>query len=142
MKNRICICCIIVFILFMCIACFFNSSKYPEYSNSSKDNHRVTFILTDSLYVEKYTVFSGGGATVSDSYSYYITDSISFRKHIGTEYSSVNRIFWNIKNNNEVEFNFEYSTFEKVNGIPKNIYDTTEIRSYNILALKKEGRFE
>lgn len=129
MKNKIFLSNrIVVFTILMCLCC---SSKY------SKDNHRVTFKLNDSLYVEKYKVFSGG-ATTSDSYSYYLTDSIHFRKYIGVERHSNDKIFWNDRNPNNIIFYLAYSKLieEKI------INNTTKIGNYYIQELIKEGKFE
>ena len=93
--------------------------------------------MNDSLYVEKYKVFSGG-ATTSDSYSYYITDSIHFRKYVGTEYYSRDQIFWNIKESNEIIFYLAFA--ELINEVIVN--DTTIIGNFYIQDLIKEGKFE
>ena len=130
-----------MFLHYLCaVLVFFHNSNTSSWSVYSKDNHIVTFILNDSLYVEKYTVFSGGGATVCDSYSYYITDSINFRKYIGSKHNSGDRIFWNIKNHNEIEFYLEYTVLDEIND--KLFDDTTKIGSYYIPDLIKEGKFE
>lgn len=148
------------FYFFYCIASLLIymgcSSKY------SKENHITTFRLSDSLYMEKYKVFSGG-ATTSDSYSYYLTDSVHFRKHIGTEYHSNDQILWNIRNYSEVIFYMKTSdleegavkiinyiertekdpakALEKMNAI-KFVQDTTEIGRYDVHELIREGKFE
>jgi hypothetical protein len=132
MKNKIySFYCIVVFIALICFAC---SSKY------SKENHRVTFILNDSLYVEKYKVFSGG-ATTSDSYSYYITDSIQFRKYVVTKHYDDERIIWT-KTDSTITVYKErshYHFYENENSIT---YDTIQIGNYMIEYLVKEGKFE
>jgi hypothetical protein len=112
----------------MCLSC---SSKY------SKENHIKTFVLNDSLYVEKYKVFTGG-TTTSDSYSYYMTDSVHFRKYIGTEYHSDEQIFWSTEGSNEVIFYLAFSKLEE----EKIVNDTTKIGAYNIQDLVREGKFE
>ena len=147
--------CITILAIFMYIAC---SSKY------SRKNHRVTFILNDSLFVEKFKVFSGS-ATTSDSYSYYLTDSLHFRKYIGTEdNNNEQQIFWNhIKLSNEIIIylatrDLEQGAMEKLNYIDKTekdpdralkkmsaikiVNDTTKIGDYYIQDLVKEGKFE
>ncbi len=49
----------------------------------SKDRHFSTKKISENLYREKYRVFSGG-AYSAELYADYITDSVSFRKYIGT----------------------------------------------------------
>ena len=149
MKN-----CIIILTVFMCLSC---SSKY------SKKNHRVTFNLNDSLFIEKFKVFSGG-TTTSDSYSYYITDSLHFRKYIGTEHYSDDQIFWDIKDYSDVKFYLAYTyldkgamkmidyidrtekdpdkAYEKTSAIKAIVNDTTMIGNYRIQELIKGGKFE
>jgi hypothetical protein len=119
--------CIIAFTVLTCLAC---SSKY------SKKNHIITFILNDSLYVEKYKVFSGS-ATTSDSYSYYVTDSIHFRKYIGTEYHSSERLLNKI-DSSEIKIYMEVADLIDYSYV----YDTVKMASYNINGLIKEGKFE
>jgi len=139
----------------MCVAC---SSKHP------KKNHRVTFILNDSLFVEKFKVFSGS-TTTSDSYSYYFTDSLHFRKYIGTEdNNNEQHIFWDYMNHsNEIKFyiatrDLEQGAMEMLDNIDKTekkpdralkkmsaikiVSDTTKIGDYYIQDLVKEGKFE
>ena len=147
--------CIIILTTFMCVAC---SSKHP------KKNHRVTFILNDSLFVEKFKVFSGS-TTTSDSYSYYFTDSLHFRKYIGTEdNNNEQHIFWDyINHSNEIKFyiatrDLEQGAMEMLDYIDKTekepdralkkmsaikiVSDTTKIGDYYIQDLVKEGKFE
>ena len=128
MKRKIFfIYCTVIFIVLIWPACS---------SNYSKENHRVTFIMNDSLYMEKYKVFSGG-TTTSDSYSYYITDSIHFRKYLGTEHYSSERLLSKI-DNNEITIYIEVANL--INYIY--VYDTIKVASYNIDELIKKGMFE
>jgi hypothetical protein len=48
----------------------------------NKDHHLNTFLLGKELYEEKFQPFSGG-VLMSDTYSYYLTDSTSFRILLG-----------------------------------------------------------
>jgi hypothetical protein len=137
---------------------------HSGWSDASKENHTVTFILNDFLFVEKYEVFSGGGATVSESSSYYITDSVHFRKYVGTKYDeSSEKMRWTINDSNEVIFYLVSEKFpvgldeildsiektekdpqklrEKRTAAMQYVYDTTKIGQYNIQELIKEGKF-
>ena len=49
----------------------------------SKEHYKATDKIGDHLFVEVFTPF-GGGAFGGDRVSEYLTDSISFRKYIGT----------------------------------------------------------
>jgi hypothetical protein len=129
MKNKMYFFCIVAFSL--CLAC---SSKY------SKENHIVTFILNDSLYVEKYKTYSGG-VTTSDSYSFYITDSIHFRKYVVTEYYDDERIIWT-KTDSTITVYKERSHYHFYDNGNSVMYDTIQIGNYVIKYLVKEGIFE
>jgi hypothetical protein len=151
----------VIFMVFACLTC----SRHSGWSKFSKKNHIVTFILNDSLFVEKYEVFSGGGPTVCDSSSYFITDSIHFRKYVGTKFDEGSeKMRWIINDSNEVVFylvseNFPAGLDEILDSIEKTekdpqklrekrtaamqyVYDTTRIGQYNIQELIKEGKFE
>ncbi len=48
----------------------------------NKANHINTFILGEGIFEEKFQPFSGG-VLMSDTYSYYLTDSTKFRTLLG-----------------------------------------------------------
>jgi len=48
----------------------------------SKDRHQHTEKLSNGIFKEKFETFSGGVLMTND-YSYYVTDSTTFRKFIG-----------------------------------------------------------
>lgn len=116
----------------------------PASSKPSKDNHRRTFALNDSLYVEMYQTYAGNDTTTG-SYTYYITDSVHFRKYIGRDDHHHERIFWTAKNPNEVLIYLIRSKADP-EALKKDILvmvkDTTMIRNYYIPDLIKGGKFE
>lgn len=126
---------LIILGLFACESCS---------SRPSKGNHRHTVILNDSLYVETYETYAGN-ATTTGLFSVYFTDSIHFRKYIGTGDDADDYIFGTIKNSNEVVFYLISSRLDPI-AFKKNIYtkitDTTIIGSYYIPDLIKDGKFE
>ncbi len=65
---------VIIFLMFLVSSC---TSKY------SKDNYQSTHKLNDSLFIERYMVYNGG-VFASNSNSYYLTDSMSFRSYLYT----------------------------------------------------------
>ena len=74
-KNSIVFFLIILSFLFNC--CNLGNKKH------SKNNHIATFKKGDNLYNEKFQIYFGV-VYAGDSYIEYITDSINFRKYIGT----------------------------------------------------------
>ena len=52
------------------------------YGDCGDNNHYRTDTLSNSIYVEEYRCFCGG-ATTTDVFYVYLTDSISFRKYVG-----------------------------------------------------------
>ena len=55
------------------------------YDKRAKKGHpRTRQICNCSLYIESYTVFAEGGAVGGVMRSDYLTDSINFRRYIGT----------------------------------------------------------
>ena len=153
-------------ILLFLLGCTNNKySKDNHLDKYSKDNHTVIFVLNDSLFVEKYTVYKSKHATTTDSYAYYITDSIYFRKFVGILLDVCSeRMLWEINDSNDAVFYLVSEKFpvgaieamdsiektekdpekiiEKRRAILKYVYDTTEIGRYNIQELIKEGKFE
>ncbi|MEP6610227.1 MAG: hypothetical protein ABJA76_00020 [Mucilaginibacter sp.] len=56
------------------------SKQYPDYTIDLSENQKG---CSCKLYLETYTIF-GGGAWGGDVDSSYLTDSVSFRKYLGT----------------------------------------------------------
>jgi len=105
--------------------------------NYSKENHAKTWVIGCGLYTESFKTYTGG-ATTSNSYSYYITDSIHFRKFIGQRRYDDERILWNKIDDRIVVHKITRDlTFRK--GFT---YDTIQIGNYKIDELVKEGKFE
>ena len=166
MENKIYFYCAVVFILIVCWTCFFKRSRHSGgWSEASKENHIITFILNDSIFLEKHKIYESKHATTTDSYSYYITDSIHFRKYVGTKFDEGSeKMRWIINDSNEVMFYLVSENFpvgamdtmifiektekdpekiiEKRRSIMKFVYDTTKIGHYNIQDLIKEGKLE
>lgn len=71
------------------------SNKY------SKSEHIATIQIDSNLYNEVYKVYSGC-VFASDSYSNFITDSVNFRKYVGTRYYDDEEIFCNLVDSNTV----------------------------------------
>ena len=133
----------ILLLLFNC--CYYNYSNYNNYPNYSKDNHRSTRKIGDNLYKETYTTYKGN-ATTTDSYTVYLTDSLTFRVYIGTVLDEGTEFIGTIQIDDDNVF--VYKTEEKFDadfvnskGAIRN-RDTLEKKTYNIPALKKEGKFE
>jgi len=137
MKKKKCYYSISVCLLFVCFAC---NSSHSYTSKYSKKNHQKTYII-NSFYIEKYKIYSGG-ATTCDSYSYYITDSINFRKFIGTGDYCEERLFWDTINSKIIEVYMEYDNIEERKDTVLFFKDTTKIGEYNILELVEENKFE
>ena len=101
-------------------------------NKESKKNLFSVIPVCNGLYREKFIVFSGG-AYSAERYSYYLTDSTSFRKYIGTH---------------EEEENFSYRCYgdsvfvEKVSYKIPNHIDILERKDFSSNLLKKEHKFE
>ena len=108
------------------------SNKY------SKEKHIYTHNIGNGLLIEKYQTYPGS-ATTSDSYSYYITDSIHFRKFIGERNYDDEEIVWKIADNAITVYkklrNLDFKT-----GIVT--FDSAQIGNYKIDKLIKDGKFE
>lgn len=100
-------------------------------SKYSKKNHLNTIKINDHLYYEIYKITSGG-TLASDTYSDYLTDSVNFRKYVGTVYYDDEQNRWKIIDSNTV---LVYRLNIRNN-------DTLEKKIYIISDLKKEGKFE
>ena len=129
---------IIVCLISCCISC-----STCNFDNSEK-KHVATSCLNSKTYIEKSEVFSGG-ATTTSVYSYYLTDSVHFRKYIGRDDSSCDDLFWKLKDSVTVDFykyfySYEIDTCLETQPLIK--VDTIFYATYNINALAKEGRFD
>ena len=125
------------FVFFIILLCLFNccTSKY------SKDNHRATFEIGNDLYNERFKIHHWLG----DNYSEYITDSINFRKHIGTYDDNLEWFVYKINGQFLDVYQEIAYVMESESGKPFRAwtaYDTTKIASHNIDELKREGKFE
>lgn len=132
-KNSIVFFLIILSFLFNC--CNLGNKKH------SKNNHIATFKIGDNLYNEKFQIYFGG-VYAGDSYIEYITDSINFRKYIGT----YNDDEWMIykKNNQFIDVykrNIKVVHSKQAPGFYK-VYDTSKIASYDINELIQEKKFD
>jgi hypothetical protein len=118
----------ILFFAVLFIAC--SSNKY------SKEKFHSSKAIGDNLYREEYVIYSGN-ATTTDVNSVYITDSIHFRKFIGTE-DYPYRIITAKKIGDVLHVQKKEEKFFSSLEIS---YDTI-IQEYNINELIKEGKFE
>ena len=108
-----------------------------EESVYSKDNHLKTTKIREGLYSEVFFIRSILSETMV-RYSEYITDSMNFRKYVYT-YNKGEWIYGEMSKNDVL-------TIYKVSGTLVSdiyvVYDTTKIGTYNIVELKREGKFE
>jgi len=116
MKNLL----IILGLLLVILSC---SNKY------SKSEHIATIQIGPNLYNEVYKVYSGG-VFASDSYSNYITDSVNFRKYVGTRYYDDEEIYCSLSDSNTV-------LVVKLSKV--NTADTIEKKFYKINKLITDG---
>lgn len=115
-----------ILVFFIVTGC---SNKY------SKNDHFSTFVIENGLYREMFCI-TNGGVFANDTYSYYITDSVNFRKYIGTVYYDDERIHCE---KISVDTILVYTERSKS---PVNEADTFDISYYSISQLKKEGEFD
>lgn len=101
-------------------------------SKYSKKNHLNTLQLDNHLFYEIYKITSGG-TLASDTYSYYLTDSVNFRKYVGTIYYDDEHLYCQSVDSNHV---LVYRAKKK------NVNDTLDKKVYVLSELKKEGKFE
>ena len=114
------------------ISVIFSLSIVSCNSKYSKKNHIGTIKIYDHLYNEIFKVYSGG-ALANDSYSNYLTDSVSFRKYIGTVYYDDEELYCKTLDTNRI--------LVYILNI-RNKNDTLEKKVYLLSDLKKEGKFE
>jgi hypothetical protein len=72
----------IIIISLTIIGIFFVMKSCNHYLTFSKDKHQHTEDLGNHIFKEKFETFSGGVLMTND-YSYYVTDSLKFRKFVG-----------------------------------------------------------
>jgi len=101
-------------------------------SKYSKKNHISTLQVDKHLFYEIYKITSGG-TLASDTYSDYLTDSVNFRKYVGTVYYDDEQNRYKLIDSNIV-------LVYRLNIRNKN--DTLEKKIYIISDLKKEGKFD
>ena len=108
--------------------------------NYSKDKPIGVRKIGDNLYREMYQTYAGNAFT-SDSYTVYLTDSLTFRVYVGT----VNQMYeqfigiMQIDDDNVLVYKTDKSKlFQKITSKK----DTVEKKIYSISALQKEGKFE
>ena len=128
MKNKIYLYCSII----MCMCSCYRI----------KDNNLVKIEkLNDCIYKEVYQLDIGSVFT-GNTYSYYITDTISFRKHVAITYYDDERIRMEISDSNTVKVYKITKTSMFQGNSSYAIYDTTILGTYNINELIKEGKFD
>lgn len=98
----------------------------------SKKSFKTSFRVCDSLYMELYTVY-GSGALGGDLLSGYLTDSMQFRKYLGTFDDAQGAIAVNCNND---------SIIVKELVIDGMIRTVKQTRFFSRKVLKGEGRFD
>lgn len=121
----------LISLLFLALLC--NGCRYGDCGDN---NHYSTDTLSNGIYVEEYRCFCGG-ATTTDVFYVYLTDSISFRKYVGINDFPYETIIIESRNDSIVDV---YQ--EKDIGITEHKYKTKLIKSYNINTLKKKNIFD
>jgi hypothetical protein len=99
-------------------------------NHHSKDNHSSSRRITDNLFLEVYQT-SQGGVFASDTFSKYLTDSVSFRKYIGYQCD-----------NERIQVSILDSNLVLVCKIDFYTTDTLEMNIYSISQLKKGKKWE
>lgn len=94
-----------------------------------KSHHFVNKKINDTIFVEMYTVF-GGGATTDDIMAEYLTDSLTFRKFVGT-HNGKESYYYTIEGDNM------YAK-KKLRGNEKILSE----KKYSLTKLRKEGKWD
>lgn len=123
MRRKSIIAALLMISSFLLLSC---DSKY------SKKNHLNTLKIDDHLFYEIFQITSGG-TLASDTYSYYITDSLKFRKYVGTIYYDDEHLHYKLLDSNHVLI-FR----SKKNKMNKNI----DKKTYDLTYLKEAGKFD
>ncbi len=121
----------LISLLFLALLC--NGCRYGDCGDN---NHYSTDTLSNGIYVEEYRCFCGG-ATTTDLFYVYLTDSISFRKYVGIEDFPYEIIIPKSRNDSIVDV-----YVKKDVGIYEEKYETKLKKSYNINMLKKKNKFD
>jgi hypothetical protein len=104
-------------------------------SDRSKSGYHRTFPICDRrFFVEIFTIM-GGGAFGGDRVSVYLTDSMNFRKYLGTYINSEEKIVTEC-NGDSI---YIYRTRENTHTHKNDIENT---RIYSVQDLKKSNLFE
>jgi hypothetical protein len=116
------------------------------YGDCGDNNHYSTSTLSNGIYVEKYRCFCGG-ATTTDLFYVYLSDSISFRKYIGIEDFPYEIIIPKSRNDSMVDVYIKtdvnyYKQIKEDVDVYKEKYETKLDKSYNINTLKKKNKFD
>lgn len=119
-------------ILSVFIVLAFSLSELSCYSKYSKKNHLNTIKVGNQLFYEIYKI-SSGGTLASDTYSYYLTDSINFRKYLGTIYYDDEHLYCKEIDSDRT---IVYRAYRNIEG------DTIEKTIYCLSDLKSEGKFD
>lgn len=101
-------------------------------NHKNKVNHTSTKSICNNLYVERYLPYIGG-VFDGNTRSCYVTDSVNFRKFIGT-YDDKERFRFSFDQDTIYAHKITYRNW--ANG------DTIEIYKYSLKDLKKEGIME
>ena len=118
----------LLFLALLCNGC--------GYGDCGGNNHYMTLTLSNNIYVEEYRCFCGG-ATTTDVFYLYLTDSISFRKYVGINDFPSETVIIKGRNDSIVD------VYQKKNiGIIEPKYKTKLVKSYNINILKKKNKFD
>jgi hypothetical protein len=117
----------IMFIHFILIGCINDKSK-SDYRNTD------TFLTCRNLYIETFHVYKGG-ALVGDITSFYLTDSVNFRKFIGT-CDDDQREWYNYDCNGDSVY------IEKIKEKHSSTEKVIVRKSYDLKKLRREHKFE
>ena len=119
---------IVLFLALLCSGC--------GYGDCGDNNHYRTDTLSNNIYVKEYRCFCGG-ATTTDVFYVYLTDSISFRKYVGMDDFPSETTIIKSRNDSIVDV-----YVKKDVGIYEEKYETKLKKSYNINMLKKKNKFD
>ncbi len=119
-------------ILFSSLILFCIIFAYSCDSKFSKSNHLNTLKIDNHLFFEIYKITSGG-VLASDTYSYYLTDSVTFRKYVGTIYYDDEHLYFKPLDSNHVLI---YKAKRK------NMNEVIEEKVYVLSELQKEKKFD
>jgi len=117
-----------MFFVFLIVFC-----ACSENINYSKDELFTIGTIREGLYRESYRVYAGG-VYGGDVYTYYLTDSVSFRKYVGKKLYDDQRIYCEeVDEDTYIVYKVEARIFSDKEKI-------VEKKRYRISALQKEGK--